>query len=129
TTDIYTLSLHDALPILIFEADTNKYENKNFDLFLKLKNAVPEKSIVPYRISKINIYPNYKTTDSVLSATIRYNDQNYIQDEEFLKPKYLAPFIKLKEGELYNPETSRHTARRLSTIGAYKYVNILYSEI
>lgn len=114
---------------LIFEADTNKYENKNFDLFLKLKNAVPEKSIVPYRISKINIYPNYKTTDSVLSATIRYNDQNYIQDEEFLKPKYLAPFIKLKEGELYNPETSRHTARRLSTIGAYKYVNILYSEI
>ena len=28
---------------LMFEADTNRYDNKGFDLFLKLKNAVPEK--------------------------------------------------------------------------------------
>ena len=114
---------------LIFEADTNRYDNKRFDLFLKLKNAVPEKSIVPYRISKVNIYPNYETGDSIETATIRYKNKNFIQKEVFLKPKYLEPFVKLEEGEFYNPETSRNTARRLSSIGAYKYVNILYSEI
>lgn len=114
---------------LIFEADTNRYDNKSFDLFLKLKNAVPEKSIVPYRISKVNIYPNYETGDSTETTSIRYKDKNFIQNEVFLKPKYLEPFVKLEEGELYNPETSRNTARRLSSIGAYKYVNILYSEI
>lgn len=114
---------------LIFEADTNRYDNKSFDLFLKLKNAVPKKSIVPYRISKINVYPNYETADSIQTDIIRYNDKNFIQKEVFFKPKHLDPFIKLREGQLYNPETSRNTARRLSTIGAYKYVNIQYREV
>lgn len=114
---------------LIFEADTNRYHNKSFDLFLKLKNAVPQKSIVPYRISKINVYPNYETADSIQTDIIRYNEKNYIQKEVFFKPKYLDRFIKLEEGQRYNPEISRNTARRLSTIGAYKYVNIQYNEI
>lgn len=114
---------------LIFEADTNRYDNKSFDLFVKLKNAVPKKSTIPYRLSQVNIYPNYETADSIQTDVIRYNDKNFIQKEVFFKPKYLDPFIKLKEGELYNPETSSNTARRLATIGAYKYVNIQYKEI
>lgn len=114
---------------LIFEADTNRYDNKSFDLFLKLKKAVPKKSTVPYRIANVNIYPNYETADSIHTTSIRYNEKNFIQKEVFFKPKHLDPFVKLTEGELYNPETSRNTARRLSTIGAYKYVNIQYKEI
>lgn len=114
---------------LIFEADTNRYDNKSFDLFLKLKKEVPQKSIIPYMISKVNIYPNYEVADSIQTETIRYNGKNFIQKEVFFKPKYLDPFIKLEEGELYNPDKSRNTARRLSTIGAYKYVNIQYKEI
>ncbi|MCK0114606.1 BamA/TamA family outer membrane protein [Gelidibacter sp. F63206] len=114
---------------LIFEADTNRYDNKGFDLFLKLKKAVPKKATVPYRISQINVYPDYETADSIQTDIIRYNEKNFIQKEVFFKPKYLDPFIKLEEDQLYNPETSRNTARRLSTIGAYKYVNIQYREI
>ena len=114
---------------LIFEADTNRYDNKSFDLFLKLKKSIPKKSIVPYRISKVNIYPNYEIADSIATTSTRYKEKNFIQKEVFFKPKHLEPFVKLEEGELYNPDTSRNTARRLSTIGAYKYVNILYKEI
>ncbi len=114
---------------LIFEADTNRYDNKSFDLFLKLKKEVPQKSIIPYQIAKVNIYPNYEVADSIQTETIRYNGKNFIQKEVFFKPKYLDPFIKLEEGTLYHPETSRNTARRLSTIGAYKYVNIQYKEV
>lgn len=114
---------------LIFEADTNRYDNKGFDLFLKLKKAVPKKATVPYKISKINVHPDYETADSIQTDIIRYNEKNFVQKEMFFKPKYLDPFIKLEEGQLYNPETSRNTARRLSTIGAYKYVNIQYREI
>src|SRR5690606_34961806 len=51
-----------------------------------------------------------------------------INSEEFFKPKYLDPYITMQEGDLYNPETSRNTARRLSSIGAYKFVNIQYTE-
>ncbi|EGV43168.1 hypothetical protein BZARG_1082 [Bizionia argentinensis JUB59] len=114
---------------LIFEADTNQYHNKNFDLFLKLKNEVPKKSLIPYTISKINIYPNYKVSNSAELKPTRYNEKNFIQEEEFFKPKYLDPFVVLEEGDYFNPERSRNTARRLSTIGAYKYVNIQYKEL
>src|SRR5690606_38990334 len=114
---------------LIFEADTNRYDNRSFDLFLKLKKEVPKKSIIPYQISKVNIYPSYDVADSIQKQTIRFNKKNFIQKEVFFKPKYLDPFIKIQEGELYNPETSRNTARRLSTIRAYRYVNIQYKEI
>ncbi|TVZ51423.1 BamA/TamA family outer membrane protein [Dokdonia sp. Hel_I_53] len=114
---------------LIFEVDTNQYKNKRFDLYLKVKKGVPKKVIVPYKIKEINVYPDYDLSDTLVSRQIRYDSLNFIQDEVYFKPKYLARYITLKEGALYNPDTSRNTARRLSTIGAYKFVNIQYEEI
>lgn len=115
---------------LIFPVDTNRYDNKSFDLFLKLKNEVPLKGVVPYKVTKVNIYPDYDITrDTLLNKTTRYNDKNFIQNEEVFKPKHLDPFVTIEEGEYYDPVTSKNTARRLSTIGAYKFVNIQYKEI
>ncbi|QTD39360.1 BamA/TamA family outer membrane protein [Polaribacter batillariae] len=114
---------------LLFEADTNQYKNKRFDLFLKLKAGVPEKAIVPYKIKRINIYPDYDIKDSANTKAVRYKEKSYHQDSVYFKPKYLDEFITLKEGEFYNPITSKNTARRLSEIGAYKYVNIQYKEL
>lgn len=114
---------------LIFEADTNQYRTKNFDLFLRLKKDVPEKSIVPYKISKLNVYANYDAQDSTVREKVRFNEKNYINSADYFKPKHLDPFITLEEGQLYSPADSRNTARRLSTIGAYKFVNIQYKEV
>ncbi|WP_241910518.1 BamA/TamA family outer membrane protein [Pseudotamlana carrageenivorans] len=115
---------------LLFEADTNQYKNKRFDLYLKLKEETPKQAIVPYEISRINIYPHYNLeTDSLNVPADTYNDKNYYQDELYFKLKHLDPFITLKKGQLYNAETSKNTARRLSQIGTYKFVNIQYKEI
>ena len=114
---------------LIFEADSNQYDNKRIDLFLKLKKDVPDKAIIPYRLGKVNIYPNYELPkDSKIYDSERFNEKSYIQDPKFFRTDRLDPFITLAEGQLYNPETSKNTARRLSTIGAYKFVNIQYKE-
>ncbi len=113
----------------IFEADTNQYNNKRFDLFLKLKAQVPKKAIVPYKIRKVNIYPDYDLQDSITAKEERYNSKSYYQDSLFFKPKHLGKFVTIKEGDFYNPQTSKNTSRRLATIGAYKYVNIQYKEI
>lgn len=113
---------------LIFEADTNQYARKQFDLFLRLKNEVPKKSLVPYEISKINVYANYDIQEQESQDSLRFNEKNYINSQDFFKPKYLDPYITLREGQQYSPETSRNTARRLATIGAYKFVNIQYKE-
>ncbi|WP_029036107.1 translocation and assembly module lipoprotein TamL [Salinimicrobium xinjiangense] len=115
---------------LIFEADTNQYDRKKFDLFLRLKDEVPEAGIKPYRIKHVNIYPNYRVgTDSVARDTTRFNNRNYIQEEVFFEPEKLDPFILLEEGELYNPQESGKTSRRLTSLGTYKFVNIRYDEI
>ncbi|WP_405576961.1 BamA/TamA family outer membrane protein [Winogradskyella sp. Asnod2-B02-A] len=113
----------------IFEADTTQYDKKRFDLFLKLKAEVPKKATIPYQISSINVFSNYDLQDSTYVAPERFNNKNYIQDTLFIKLKYLDEFITLKEGDLYSPDESKTTARRLSKIGAYKYVNIQYKEI
>lgn len=114
---------------LIFEADTNQYRTKRFDLFLGLKKNVPKRAIVPYRLTRVNVYPNYELKDSLLRAVGRFDNKSYIQDTLFFKPKRLNPFITLEEGQLFDPQTSKNTARRLATIGAYKFVNIQYKEL
>lgn len=115
---------------LIFEADTNQYNNKKFDLYLRLKKEVPIEAAIPYRVERVNIYPNYKVDhDSVHRDTLRFKEKYFIQSEEFFKPKRLAPYVLIDEGELYSPQDSRYTSRRLTSIGAYKFVNIVYNEI
>ncbi|TXD51146.1 BamA/TamA family outer membrane protein [Polaribacter sp. IC063] len=114
---------------LIFEADTNQYTNKKFDLFLNLKANVPRKSTIPYKVERINVYPNYSLNDSTQVRVRRYKNKSYHQDSIAFKPENLEEFITLKEGDFYNPLASKITARRLSSIGAYKYVNIQYKEL
>jgi outer membrane protein assembly factor BamA len=115
---------------LLFEADTNQYDQKRFDLFLRLKEEVPERGIVPYKINTVNVYPNYVVgNDSLMRDTVSYEGKNFIREEEFFKPNRLDPFILIQEGQNYSPSISRNTSRRLGSIGAYKFVNIRYDEI
>jgi outer membrane protein assembly factor BamA len=114
---------------LIFEADTNQYKNRKFDLLLRLKKEVPKKSKIPYVINSITVYPNNTITEgTVQTERTRIKDINFVQDSAFFKPERLASYILLEEGQLYNPEASRLTSNRLTSIGSYKYANIQYRE-
>ena len=69
---------------LTFEADTNQQSNKQFDLFLNLKNEVPKEALVPYQIQKINIYPDYDLkNDSLQIAPYLLDGNNYYQKKLF----------------------------------------------
>lgn len=115
---------------LTFEADTNQLSNKQFDLFLSLKTAVPKTAVIPYRVNKINVYPNYDLkNDSLAIEAVSLDGTDYFQKELFFRPDLLSPFITIKNGARYNPETSKITAQRLSSIGAYKFVNIQYQQL
>lgn len=117
---------------ILFEADTNQYTNKRFDLYVRLSNDVPEKSIKPYKIKSLNIYADYDIDkDPERIEGTRFNNKTFIQDKDpiYMKPKHLDPFLKLEEDQYYDPKKSSSTARRLSSIGAYKYVNIQYKEL
>jgi outer membrane protein assembly factor BamA len=115
---------------LIFQADTNQHDNRKFDLYLKLKQDVPSRVVKPYKIRNVNVYPNNVVSrDSISKDTARFAAKNFIQEEEFFKPKRLDPFILIDEGDLYSPARSKATSRRLGSIGAYKFINIEYTEL
>lgn len=114
---------------LIFEADTNNYNDRRFDLFLRLKQNVPESAIVPYEIDQIRIYPNYSLSENDKQQdTTVVKEMEFIQDELVFKPKLLENYILIAEGEKYSSEQSRLTSNRLSSIGNYRYVNLKYTE-
>ncbi|WP_010182349.1 translocation and assembly module lipoprotein TamL [Aquimarina agarilytica] len=114
---------------LIFELDTNQYKTKKFDLYLRLKKEVPQKALIPYRLGNINVYPNYSVEDKAsLADTIQINGVNFIQDSLFFKPKRLRPFVLFKQNQWYNPTKFKTTSKRLSSIGAYKFVNVQFDE-
>ncbi len=114
---------------LIFEADTNRYDNKKFDLFLRLKKGTPGRSVIPYVIDSITVYPNYAIgSDTLKTVTDTVNGINFVQREEFFKPKKLEPYLLFEKGQKYDSETARLTSNRLSSIGSYKFVNIRFNE-
>lgn len=115
---------------LLFEADTNQYADKRFDLFLTLKKGVPQESLFPYKLDQINVYPDYSLSneDQVYDTTY-YQGLTYLQAPVYFKPKRMTPYILFKKGQPYDPVKSRLTSNRLSSIGAYKYVNIRYDRV
>lgn len=119
--------------LMIFEADTNQYKNRKFDLFLRLKKNVPKKTAIPYTIDSITVYPNYSIEGDTLPLSKQnrttVNGTDFIQNEYYFKPKLLETYLLFKEGDLYNANTSKITSSRLSSLGSYKYVNIQYTEL
>src|SRR5690606_22858087 len=114
---------------LIFEADTNNYEDKRFDLFVRVKLNAPEKSLLPYVIKDINVYPNFSLrSEQEESDTVEVANIKFIQDELVFKPELLEQYILFEPGQLYNAEVSRRTSSRLTSIGNYRYVNIRFDE-
>ncbi len=115
---------------LIFEADTNRYDTKKFDLFLRLKEGTPSRSVIPYTIDSITVHPNYTVnSDTLKTVSDTVNGINFVQKEEFFKPEKLEPYILFEKGQKYNSQTARLTSNRLSSIGSYKFVNIRFDEI
>lgn len=54
-------------------------------MYVKLKNDVPAKSVIPYKISTVNIYPNYAgVEDSTHTAPDRFAEKNFFQSDTFL---------------------------------------------
>ncbi|HLW21406.1 MAG TPA: BamA/TamA family outer membrane protein [Cyclobacteriaceae bacterium] len=115
--------------LLIFEADTNSYEDKKFDLFVRAKLTAPEKSLIPYVIKDINVFPNFSLSGQRREQdTVEVSNIKFMQDELVFKPELLEQYILFQPGQLYSSQTSRRTSSRLTSIGSYRYVNIRFDE-
>ncbi|MDH3243219.1 MAG: BamA/TamA family outer membrane protein [Saprospiraceae bacterium] len=116
---------------LIFEVDTNiSGQTRNFNLFLRLKDKVPDDGIIPYSISEIKVFPNYSANEeSETLDTAVVKGKAFIQGKEIFRPELLEQYILINSGDRYDPQKSRLTSNRLSSIGTYRYVNLRYSDL
>lgn len=115
--------------LLIFEADTNQYPDRRFDLFLRLKSNTPEKSMYPYTIRDIRVFPNYAiNADFSQADTVAINGVEVIQEGIYFKPHRLEKYVLFRPGSKFDPLISRTTSGRLSAIGNFRYVNISFEE-
>lgn len=115
--------------LLIFEADTNTYEDRQLDLFLRLKSNVPEKALHPYVIRKVEVFPDYTYGGTLNgSDTVYIRQKAIIQNEMVFKPHLLEPYVLFQVGQRYNPQLSRLSSNRLSNIGNFRFVNIRYEQ-
>ncbi|SEJ46826.1 Outer membrane protein assembly factor BamA [Cyclobacterium xiamenense] len=115
---------------LIFEADTNQYEGREYDLYVRLKESVPEEGILPYQIRSIRVFPNYSLDEyGAGTDTTRIEGVEFIQEQFSFKPELLRQYLLIEKGGLFNAQRSRLTSNRLSGIGNYRFVNIRYTEV
>ncbi|MGY6559930.1 MAG: translocation and assembly module lipoprotein TamL [Nitritalea sp.] len=116
--------------LLIFEADTNRLEGRQYDLFLRLKRNVPEKALYPYVLREIDLLPNFSVNEDYSQAdTVNNRGIRVIQDELFFYPERITPYVLMQPEGLFSPDLSRRTSNRLSSIGTYRFVNIQYEEL
>lgn len=115
---------------LLFEIDTNQYQNKKFDLYLKLKEGVPDEALSVYKIKSVDVYPNLSlNSEQSKTKATRVDGINFYQDSLYFKPERLRPFILIEEGNTFQPSTSKNTSRRLGSLNSYRFVNIEYEPV
>ncbi len=115
---------------LIFDADTNQYEGREFDLFLRLKENVPQDGIIPYQVRSIQVLPNYSLDEyGENTDTTVVNGVEFIQENLSFKPELLRQYILIEKDSLFDASQSRLTSNRLSGIGNYRFVNVRFNPV
>jgi outer membrane protein insertion porin family len=114
---------------LIYEADSTVGDQK-VDLMLKLEPGVPAKSRRIYYLDKIYIYPNYSLMQDTLlrGDTLNVRGYHYIDGKHNFNPSRIANVVTLRPGRFYRRIDREYSLSHLMELGAFKFVNIKFSE-
>lgn len=112
---------------LLFSTDTNHYDDRRYDLYLSLKEGVPDRATRPYKIKKVIVKPNYSVQDDTSKAINEVEGIIFQGDaNEAFKRKHLITYLDVAPGQLYSEESKMNTIRRLNGIGSFQYVSVRY---
>jgi outer membrane protein assembly factor BamA len=115
---------------LLFDADSTVGKRK-IDLDLRFEQGMPEKANRTYRVSEINVYPNYEITNDSLQSTadtLRLNGYNYIDNQHNFRPAIITSVINLRRDSIYRRIDEEYTRSHLMGLRTFKFVNIKFTE-
>lgn len=112
---------------LLFKADTS-VGDRQFKLYLSVKQATPPEALSSYQLSAVEVYPNVAYTDSAHSGidTQRLDGLVFVDGSRSFRPDRLAPFVFLRPGQFYNRSAELTMANRLSSLGNFRYVTVRF---
>lgn len=116
---------------LLYEADSTVGE-KEIDLDLKMEPGIPDKGKWIYRISEIDIYPQFTLNDD--TTTLKTNrivvdSMNYHDRSRKFRANVITRVINLRKNNVYSRTDHTLTLSHLMDLGVFKFVNIQYDEV
>lgn len=116
---------------LIFKVDSTVGE-KRINIYLNLKENIPQKALQQFRIGKVFIYPDYemgKDTFTNSADTLMVDSLFYISHNDFFRPSIIARSVFIEPGDVYNRKAYDLTLSQLVALGVFKFVNIRFKEV
>lgn len=115
---------------LLFDADST-IGKRRIDLDLHFEPGMPKKAVRPYRVTKINVFPNYEITNDSMATTadtVNVNGYTYIDNRHNFRPHILTNVINIRPDSLYRRIDEEYTLSHLMGLKAFKFVNIRFRE-
>jgi outer membrane protein assembly factor BamA len=115
---------------LLFDADST-VGKRRIDLDLNFERGMPDKAIRTYRVTKINVYPNYELTNDSLATTadtVNVNGYTYIDNQHNFRPHIITNVINLRPDSVYRRIDEEYTLSHLMGLKTFKFVNVKFRE-
>lgn len=115
---------------LLFDADST-VGKRRIDLDLRFEPGMPKKAVREYRVSKINVFPNYEIGNDSMATTadtLNVNGYTYIDNRHNFRPYILTNVINLRPDSIYRRIDEEYTLSHLMGLKAFKFVNIRFRE-
>lgn len=110
---------------ILAQVDSTK-GNYEVNIKLKIKDEMPEKAKIAYKIDKIIVYPNFSISkDSVVykkEDMIQYKDFTIIDTADTFNPRVFDRAIYFKKGDFYNRKNHNLTLNRFVNLGTFNFV-------
>lgn len=114
---------------LIFEADST-VGKRTVDLDVKLEPGIPARAMQVYRLSRINVVPDYQLNGhrNAPPDTLRINGYTYIDGDQSFRPEIVTNVINLQRDSIYRRIDHEYSLTHLMGLRTFKFVSIKYEE-
>lgn len=113
---------------IYFDIDSSE-TTKEWDLYLKIHYPEDSGTYRIYYINNVFIYTDYsseKNSENIKKDTLTVNDYTFIGPSLRIKPEIILDDVFLKKGERYSLNNYQLTINRLSDMGIFKFVDVLF---
>ncbi|MFW5759742.1 MAG: BamA/TamA family outer membrane protein [Cyclobacteriaceae bacterium] len=115
---------------IIIDVDTT-LADRLLNIYIELKDNIPEKATKKYKLSQVIIKPGYDFEDNGNEPqdTLKINKYGYIATrDEIFNPMVIIDAIFLKPDSIYSSASHQQTQQRLINLNVFQFVNIKYEE-